>query len=243
MTTGSSSRRSGRRLLGGGTLAALVGIGIGLAAWADPDSSPARPRTPVVASASVGPSLCPRPLAAARAGAALVGAEQRFLLEAEGEVIHRDLRRIAADAVFVQALGAHDLTAALAAANRQLVRHVVRIRVLGGGHVLVDANPSSFDVGGAGLTLRGPGGARLGRLQITVQDVIGFDKLVHKLIHADVVVRSSSGRMRTTLAAAAMVALPSSGCATVGGRTYVVGSFAKRGFAGERLTVWVLTPA
>jgi hypothetical protein len=252
----SSSARRPHRLLTGVLAVTGAAAVLGLVSFADPDSSPARPRTATSAprtatsagargssGARVTAAGCPTGAAAARSRAALLGAERRFRLEAEGAVIHRDLRQIAQDKAFVEALSAHDLPLALEYANRQLVRHVVRIRVLRGSSVLVDANPTSFDVGGSSLTLRNRRGATLGTLAITVQDVIGFDKLVHKLIPADVVVRSANGQMRTTLPAAAGLPLPSAGCVRVGARTYAVATFTETGFTGEQLTISVLTPA
>jgi hypothetical protein len=158
-------------------------------------------------------------------------------------VIHADLRQIAHDSALLGALSAGNLHLALAAANRQLVRHVVRIRVLRGSRVLVDANPTSFDVGGSGVELHARNGRNLGRLQITVQDIIGFIKLMHKLNAADVVVRSAAGHMRTSLPAAAKLSLPSSGCTHIGSHTYVVRSFNETSFTGEPLTIWLLTAA
>jgi hypothetical protein len=158
-------------------------------------------------------------------------------------VIHEDLRQIARDNVLLEALRAGNLNSALAEANRQLVRHVVRIRVWRGSRVLVDANSTSFDVAGSGMELRAFDGASLGRLQITVQDVIGFIKLMHKLNAADVVVRGARGHVRTSLAAAARLSLPRSGCTQIGARRYVVGSFSETSFSGEPLTIWLLTAA
>jgi hypothetical protein len=186
---------------------------------------------------------CDAPAAASRASAALTAAKRRYRTESRGKTIHHDLRQIASDPVLLGALGVGDLNVARAEANRQLVRHVVRIRVLRGSRLLVDANSPSFDVGGASRKLRSPSGGSLGRLEITVQDVIGFIKLIHKLNAAEVVVRSGSGRMRTSLPAAARGSLPRSGCTQVGARTYVVRSFGEAGFAGESLTIWVLTAA
>ncbi len=160
-----------------------------------------------------------------------------------GTVIHADLRQIASDPILLGALSSGSLDSALAEANRQLVRHVVQIRVLSGTRVLVDANPTSFDVGGSGMALHAPNGRSLGRLQITVQDVIGFIKLIHKLNAADVVVRDTHGRMRTSLPAAAALSLPPFGCTQIQGSRYVVNSFHETGFTGEPLTIWVLTRA
>lgn len=178
-----------------------------------------------------------------RADRALRKARARYLNEAQGAVIHTDLRQIAHDAALVNALGSGDLSAALAAANRQLVRHVVQIRVLQGSRVLVDANPTSFDVRGSSIDLRGSRGRGLGRLTITVQDVIGFNKLVHKLDAADALVRGAAGQFRTTLPAAVHASLPRSGCTQIGARKYVVRSFDETSFTGEPLTIWILTAA
>ena len=158
-------------------------------------------------------------------------------------MIHADLRQIASDPILLGALSAGNLHSALAEANRQLVRHVVQIRVLQGSRVLVDANSSSFDVGGSGVELHTRKGRSLGRLQITVQDVIGFIKLIHKLNAADVVVRGTGGQVRTSLPAAAALSLPRSGCTQIGTNRYVVSSFDETSFSGEPLTIWVLTAA
>jgi hypothetical protein len=175
-----------------------------------------------------------------RANKALGAAKARYLMEAQGAVMHADLRQIAHDTVLLQALNAGRLGAAVAEANRQLVRHVVRIRVQRGSRVLVDANPSSFDVAGSGTELRGPTGGSLGRLQITIQDVIGFIKLVNKLNSVDVVVRAGTGQVRTSLPVAAAVSLPASGCTQIGPRRYVVRSFNETSFTGGALTIWIL---
>lgn len=186
---------------------------------------------------------CPTSRAASRAARALAAAKRRYLTEAHGAVIHADLRRIASDPILLDSLSAGNLGAALAEANRQLVRHVVQIRVLRGSRPLVDANSTSWDVGGSGVELDARGGRRLGHLQITVQDVIGFIKLIHKLNAAEVVVRGVGGQVRVSLPAAKALTLPASGCTQVGTHRYVVSSFQEPGFSGERLTVWVLTAA
>jgi hypothetical protein len=73
--------------------------------------------------------------------------------------------------------------------------------------------------------------------------VIGFIKLVHKLNAAGVVVRGTLGDMRTSLAAAAKLSLPLAGCTQIGFRRYVVRSLKETSFAGEPLTIWLLTAA
>ena len=90
-------------------------------------------------------------------------------------------------------------------------------------------------------TLRTPGGRSIGSLQITVQDIIGFIKLERKLDHAGIVVVGSGGRMRTSLPAAAGVALPRAGCVEIAARRFVVSSFRRLSYTGEPLTIWVLS--
>jgi hypothetical protein len=210
----------------------------GAAMWTSLSCARAQPR-PVAGAAA----RCPSSAAASRADRAFNATKRRYVTEARGLVIHADLRQIASDSILVGALRAGNLNPALAEANRQLVRHVVQIRVRRGRRVLVDANAASFDVGGSGMELRASNGAGIGRLQITVQDVIGFIKLIHKLNGADVVVRGARGHVRTSLPGAARLSLPRSGCTQIGARTYVVRSFKETSFSGEPLTIWLLTAA
>jgi hypothetical protein len=228
-----------RTRLGRVTFVILAGAAIGAVALTSSSSR----STPSRATAALAAAACPTPHAAARADAALRAAEARYRLEERGTTIHTDLRQIAHDKSLIRALSAGDVKAALAAANRQLVRHVVQIRVLNGERVLFDANPTSFDVAGSALELHAANGRSLGRLQITVQDLIGFIKLVRKLDHANVVVHGAAGQMKTSLPAAARIPLPRSGCTQVGSRRYVVRSFQAVSFVGEPLTIWVLTAA
>jgi hypothetical protein len=168
---------------------------------------------------------------------------QRYSNEERGSVVRADLQNIARDGVLLSALSTGDLRAARAEANRQLVNHVVQIRVTRGSRILVDANPTSFDVAGSGMELYDRAGKDLGRLEITLQDVIGFIKLTHKLDYAEVVVRSSGGQVRSSLPVAARLSLPPSGCETIGGHTYVVRSLHRISFSREPLTVSLLTSA
>ncbi len=161
-------------------------------------------------------------------------------------MIHADLRYIAHDRVLLDALRSNNIAAVRAEVGRlqhsQIVKHVTRMRVLRGSRVLVDGWPTSFDVAGSERELR-EHGRSLGRVQITIQDIIGFIKLEHKHEGAEVVARGAQGQVRTLLAGARHVSLPGNGCVQVGGRRYVVGSFKETGFIGEPLTIWLLTRA
>ncbi len=107
--------------------------------------------------------------------------------------------------------------------------------------VLLDGWPSSFDVAGSERELRDRHGRELGRVQITIQDVIGFIKLEHKHEATEVLARSATGRMRSSLTDAARLSLPLSGCTQVGTRWYMVRSFERHSFTGEPLRIWLLT--
>ena len=154
--------------------------------------------------------------------------------------MHDALRRVARDRALVGDLTTGGVRAALAEGDRQLILHTVRIRVVRRSRVVMDANPTSFAVGGAKAELFGPHHKPLGVAEVTVQDIIGFIKLVHRYHPGDVVVRGQSGRVESSLPAATGVRLPASGCATVAGHRYLVRSFSRTGFAGEPLRIWVL---
>jgi hypothetical protein len=105
----------------------------------------------------------------------------------------------------------------------------VRLRVVRGGHVVGDVG-GRFVV--AGATRRG--------LTISIQDVIGYVKLVHRLTGQAIVVRGRPGHVVASSRALSTASLPLSGSATVAGKTYAVTTFDEPGFAGERLHVWIL---
>ncbi len=189
---------------------------------------------------------CPTRAAARHARTELHLAEERYAIESRGSTTHADLRYIANDPILLEALRSGNLAAARAEVNvlqhSQLVKHVTRIRIVRDGHVLIDGWPSSFDVGGSERVLRS-GGRRLGKVQITIQDVIGFVKLEHRRNATEAIARGAAGQVRTLLPAAKAVPLPPAGCATVAGRRYVVSSFKERNLTGELVTIWLLTAA
>jgi hypothetical protein len=201
------------------------------------DSGWSAPATPAAAGG------CATSSAQARLRSAVAHARGRFNLEVTGSAARAQLTRIARDATLLGALRAGRFAAALAEADRQLTQHVVRIRVSRGSRLLVDANPSSFSVDGPALELRQHNGAPLGQLRITIQDVLGFVKLVHKFTHAELLVRGRRGAVVTSLPALSHRSLPASGCVSAAGRSYLTRSFGQRSFTGDPVTVWVLVAA
>jgi hypothetical protein len=178
-------------------------------------------------------------------------AQRAYKRETRGSKLHHETERIARDPILLRALARGDVRGARADARAQLLsganhlNHVTRISVVRGAHVVVNATLNSdgrFVVAPAvrALAVRG---RSVGTLLVSIQDVTGFVKLVHRRTRADVVARGSSGQVRTSLPAAAHAALPPSGSATIAGRSYAVRSFRELGWGGEALTVWVLEPA
>jgi hypothetical protein len=167
-------------------------------------------------------------------------ARRIYQQEADGAVGHAAVRRIARDRALLSALRSGDAAALRAAALRQLFnpgKHVVRLSIVRGGRALTDVG-GAFVVAPARLTL---GGGDV--LEASMQDVVGYVKLVRRLTGADVVVRgAAAGHVESSLPAAPRARLPAAGTATIAGHAYVVRSFREAGYGGERLEVWILSP-
>jgi hypothetical protein len=205
---------------------------------ASPDDSRARQVSPTAASTT--------------AIAATVHAAQRaYNRETRGSKLNRETDRIARDPVLLSALARGDTTAAQSEAKAQLLRpanhldHVTRISVVRASRPLLNATLNSD-----GAFVDAPArrelqlhGRHLGTLLVSIQDVTGFVKLVHRRTLAEVVARGSSGQVRTSLPAAAHLRLPATGSMTIAGRNYAVRSFRELAWGGEALTVWILAAA
>jgi hypothetical protein len=175
--------------------------------------------------------------AAVRADTLAGVARNIYRQEASGGVGHAAVKRIARDHALVAALVSGNPAALRAAALRQLFnpgKHVVRLSLRRGGRALTDVG-GRFVVAPARLPLHGA------VLEASMQDVIGYVKLVHRLVGVQIVVRGGPGHVEGSLAAATHMALPATGNVTVAGRDYVVRSFSERGYDGEQLQVWILS--
>jgi hypothetical protein len=170
-------------------------------------------------------------------------ARRRYSEEVNGIAVHKQLRRVAADPVLLRALRTGDLATVRAEIHLQdntPHAHISRLRLVKGSRVLADAGVV-FPVAPAQRALHDARGKLLGTLQLSIQDVIGYVKYMHRNVHVDVVVHGrGAAHVRTSLPAAARMALPSAGTATVGGRRYRVRSFTEHGLAGETLRIWIL---
>jgi hypothetical protein len=167
--------------------------------------------------------------------------------ETHGPKLHAQTVRIAGDEVLLEALARGDLRGAQAEADAQLRRpqnhfeHVTRIAVLRGSREVVNATVNAdgvFVVAGSHRTLTFHGRV-VGTLLVSLQDVTGFVKLIHRHTGTEALARGSSGHVRTSLHAARLVILPPAGRVTIAGRSYAVRSFHERAWRGEPLTVWV----
>lgn len=154
-------------------------------------------------------------------------ARRIYRQEADGEVGHVAVKRIARDRALLAALRTDDPSALRKAALRQLFdpgKHVVRLSVRRGDRTVVGVG-GAFVVAPTRRALPG----RLGTLEASMQDVIGYVKLVRRLTGANVIVRGTSGQVESSLPAGTPIS------------RYVVRSFTEPGYDGERLTVCVLT--
>ena len=183
-------------------------------------------------------------VAQVRADAFATVAKRLYREESAGPAGRRNVARIARDQRFLAALRSGNAAAIRAAALHELflpVKHVVRIRVVRGGRTIIDVG-GSFVSGSTSTELRAPDGTDLGRLEISMQDILGLTKLESRFTPAQIVVRGRPGHVLASIPSLTNAQLPSSGRVTVAGRQYAVSSFARTGFAGEPLKVFVLEP-
>jgi hypothetical protein len=220
---------------------ALVGLvsGCGSVAVATPTPRPAPRPAPA-------PTPAPRTHAAASGPSRLTAiARRQYRLEVHGGATFSALHRVARDPTLLRTLRSGNLSVTRAYVQREFTAvwyhwHVARMRILKGSRVVAEVGVP-FAVAPAQMTLHGAGGRALGRLQVSIQDVIGFVKLIHRHYPVDVVVRGrAAGHVRSSLPAATQVKLPSSGSVTIAGRRYRVSSFHQTAWGNEPVTVWIL---
>ena len=109
--------------------------------------------------------------------------------------------------------------------------------------MLADAG-GAFVVAPSTRTLRGAGGRVLATLQVSIQDVIGYVRYLHRNHPVDVVVRGSrASHVESSLPAARRAKLPDRGTVTLARRRYVVRSFREVALGGEPIRVWILVRA
>jgi hypothetical protein len=172
-------------------------------------------------------------------------AKQRYATEVRGPQARATMGRVAGDPALLRALASSDPTKARACVRCEFDRvwyhwHVSRLRIVRATSTLVDVGVP-FVVAPSQMTLRDAHGAALGTLQVSIQDVIGFVRYMHRNHPVDVVVRGrGAAHIRTSLPAALDVRLPDSGTATVAGKRYQVRSFRETVLGGDPVKVWIL---
>jgi hypothetical protein len=197
----------------------------------------------------------PRPTAAPRTGTAAVSsssltivAQHQYASEVHGPAALSALHRVGRDQTLLRTLQSGNLSATRAYVQRQFPAvwyhwHVARMRILQGSRVVVETGVP-FAVAPAQMTLHGAGGRNLGTLQVSIQDEIGFVRLIHRHHPVDVVVRGrGAGHVRSSLPAAAQMKLPSTGSVTIAGLRYRVSSFHETAWGNEPITVSILQRA
>jgi hypothetical protein len=180
----------------------------------------------------------------ARADAFATVAQRLYHAEALGQPGKLSAARIAGDQTLLRALESGDRAAIRAEALFQLFlpgKHVVRLRVVKAGRTIVDVG-GTFVAAPESHELRAPDGTDLGRLDVSMQDILGLTKLEERFTGAAIVVHGRSGHLETSAPALGNARIPASGQVQVGRRTYVARSFNRTGWGGEPLRISILVP-
>ena len=173
-------------------------------------------------------------------------ARQRYAEQVGGAHSIQTLHRVGSDPTLLRLLGSRNPSAARAYIARRFRDvwyhwHVSRMRITQGTR-LVSEQGVPFVLPASRMTLREPGGRTLGTLAVSMQDEIGFVRLMHREYPSlQVVIRSRrTHELRTSLHSAASVTLPSSGSVSLGGHRYLVRSFSEKAWGGDTVTIWLL---
>jgi hypothetical protein len=247
--------RTGRTAAAGLAVAVLAsGCAVSAASTPATPASAASPKPATAAPAAAPAIVPPRRAAAVTApqSAAIdhltAVARRRYAVEVHGGVAIGTTHRVAHDPALLRTLQSGNVAATQAYVRREFPAvwyhwHVSRMRIRKGSAVVVETGVP-FVVAPSQVTLRSSGGRTLGTLEVSVQDVIGFVRFMHRNYPVDVVVRGTgAAHVRSSLPAATHANLPSSGPVTVAGRRYLVRSFHETAWNGEPVTVWILTKA
>jgi hypothetical protein len=171
----------------------------------------------------------------------------QYVREVSGAKAKSLLHRVAGDPALLRALATSDSAARSYIAhqfpNTWYHWHISRMRITRGSTVVSEVGVP-FVVNGPRMTLRGRNGQDLGTLEVSIQDEIGFVRLMHRNYPVDVVVRGTrAADVRSSLPAATRAALPAGGTVTIAGRSYAVRSFGETAWNGEPVTIWFLAAA
>jgi hypothetical protein len=220
---------SSRRITAGAVVAALAVAGCGQATASQPAGhSPTRRAKPI-----------DRITAAARA---------LYANQVAGSHSLAVLHRLGADPNLLRLLASGNPASVRAYVSQQYPRtwyhwHVSRMRISRGSQVVSEVGVR-FVMPASQMVLHGSGGRALGRLQVSMQDEIGFVRLMHRRYHVEVVVRGRGPKhLRASMRAAGLAKLPATGSVALVGRRYLVRSFHELAWDGEPVTIWILMRA
>jgi hypothetical protein len=242
---------------------ALIALTVGgfvVTAATQPSTTPATTitlTTPTNTTTTTAPTTPAAPAAAVHASSAAptraitsidrltAVAKQRYATEVHGGQTYGTMHRVARDPALISALRSGDVTRVRAYVHSEFDRvwyhwHVSRMRIYRGTNMVIDVGVP-FVVAPSRMTMKDSSGKSLGTLEVSIQDVIGFVRYMHRNYPVDVVAKGrGAAHVRTSLPAALKVQLPDSGTATVAGKRYEVRSFMQTALGNEPVKVWIL---
>jgi hypothetical protein len=225
-----------------GALAVLAlglapGAGIAPAATATPTAT-----TPASTPPATGPPVCPSGAEVLAHTAGSV-AERIYAAEVRSSETSSDKRQIESNGALLSAMQSGD-RAAIHAAVHSLVysnTHIVRLRVSRGSELLDDEG-GPYILAPISGTLR-LHGKEVGHFVFSVQDDLGYVKLVARFIGAPLVLRTDSGNVPIEgLLSPGPASIPDHGPVTYRGASYQAYSFKADAYPSGRLRVSLLLP-
>jgi hypothetical protein len=156
-----------------------------------------------------------------------------------GPRAEREIRRVQRDRELLAAVAARNPRAAERAIDKVLNQHIVRLRVLAGGHLLSDVGgPHVLGPRTAPLTLHG---RRIGTLVLSIQDDRGYEKLTDRLAGLRVLMFMGRRLVINSLGPPPAT-LPAEGLINIGQATYRVFTLHFTSFPSGPLRVVVFAP-
>jgi hypothetical protein len=235
-----SARAITTALAGGLAVLALglaPGAGIAPAATATPTAT-----TPASTPPATGPPVCPSGAEVLAKTAGSV-AERIYAAEVRSSETSSDKRQIESNGALLSAMQSGD-RAAIHAAVHSLVysrTHIVRLRVSRGSELLDDEG-GPYILAPISGTLR-LHGKEVGHFVFSVQDDLGYVKLVARFIGAPLVLRTDSGNVPIEgLLSPGPASIPDHGPVTYRGANYQAYSFKADAYPSGRLRVSLLLP-
>jgi hypothetical protein len=188
------------------------------------------------------PSLCGATAADTKLNTIGLVARNVMQDEASSPATARTVRRVANDPAFRRAVATQDpvaLRAAIVGFFRDERFHIVRVRAWSGTHLIGDVG-GPYVLSPAVGSVRGPGGATLGRFMLAVQDDTGLIKLVHRFTGATVVLHTGSVTVPGSGLMPGPAFTPGLSTVSYGGRSYRSYGISGTRFPSGRLDVAML---